>query len=74
MVATQRYRGTVKTFDMYGGAGTIIMPDGREVLVRYSSIRGEGIRRLKIGTVVSFLLQNTRRGLYAVAVQQEPPQ
>ena len=71
MAVAERFYGTVKFFDSFDGAGTIIMPDGREVIVRYSSIRGEGIRRLREGTPVSFQLQETRRGLYAVAVQQE---
>jgi cold shock CspA family protein len=47
------------------------MPDGREVIVRYSSIRGEGVRKLEKGAVVSFLLEETRRGLCAVCVQPE---
>jgi cold shock CspA family protein len=71
MMQSQRYHGTVKVFDCFGGAGTIQLPDGREVLVRYSSIRGQGVRKLRAGDVVSFLLQETRRGLYAVCVQQE---
>jgi CspA family cold shock protein len=71
MVATKRYQGTVKVFDYFGGAGTILMSDGREVQVRYSSIRGNGIRSLTAGENVSFSLQKTRRGLYAVCVQQE---
>ena len=71
MVATERLYGTVKNFDLFGGAGIIQMPDGREVQVRYSSIRGEGVRRLRKGSIVLFLLQETRRGLYAVCVQQE---
>ncbi len=71
MVATERIQGTVKSYDVFDGAGTIVMPDGREVMVRYSSIRGEGVRRLHAGTTVSFMLQETRRGLYAVCVQEE---
>jgi cold shock CspA family protein len=67
---SERYRGTVKAFDAYGG-GTIVMPDGREVVVRYSAVRGSGIRKLSPGAVVSFLLEQTRRGLYAVCVQEE---
>jgi cold shock CspA family protein len=71
MAAIERLRGTVTEFSTGDGAGIIEMPDGREVLVRYSSIRGEGIRKLEKGAVVSFLLEETRRGLYAVCVQSE---
>lgn len=67
----ERHYGTVTSFHIYNGAGTIVMEDGREVMVRYSSIRGEGVRQLREGTSVSFQLQENRRGLYAVAVQQE---
>lgn len=70
-MVTQRYQGTVKTYNTHGGEGTIMLADGREVLVRYSAIRGEGVRRLRTGAVVSFQLEETRRGLYAVCVQQE---
>lgn len=69
--ATQRYQGTVKAFDRFDGAGTIALPDGREVLVRYSAIRGQGVRTLQQGDLVSFMLQETPRGLCAVCVQQE---
>jgi cold shock CspA family protein len=71
MESNERYQGVVQTYDIFDGAGTILMSDGREVQVRYSSIRGEGVRRLHAGTSVSFMLQETRRGLYAVCVQQE---
>jgi cold shock CspA family protein len=71
MVSTERFQGVVTAYDVFDGAGTIAMPDGREATVRYSSIRGEGVRKLCAGTCVTFLLQQTRRGLYAVCVQQE---
>jgi CspA family cold shock protein len=71
MTTIQRYHGTVTAFDIFGGTGTIMLPDGREVLVRYSAIRGEGIRKLSEGAVVSFQLEETRRGLFAVCVQRE---
>lgn len=67
----ERLRGTVKVFDKIVGRGIVEMPDGREAHIRYSSIRGQGVRRLTKGAAVSFLLQETRRGLYAVCVQQE---
>ncbi len=71
MADNERYHGTVKTFNAFGGSGTIALPDGQEVLVRYSAIRGTGIRQLREGVRVSFQLEKTRRGLYAVCVQEE---
>ncbi|NLE51289.1 MAG: cold shock domain-containing protein [Chloroflexi bacterium] len=70
-LATKRYQGTVKAFDRFDGAGTIALPDGREIPVRYSAIRGQGVRSLRQGDMVSFMLQETPRGLCAVCVQQE---
>ena len=71
MATIERLRGTVTEFSPSDGAGIITIADGREVVVRYSSIRGEGIRKLEKGAVVSFLLEETHRGLYAVCVQPE---
>ncbi len=71
MVKLERYHGTVTSFDKHGGFGTIALPDGREVFVRYSAIRGKGIRSLREGALVSFLLGKTRRRLCAVSVQDE---
>lgn len=71
MATSERYHGTVKAFEFFRHLGTIELPDGREVLFRYSAIRGEGVRKLEKGAAVSFLLEETRHGLYAVCVQQE---
>lgn len=68
---SDRCFGIVTSFDRFDGRGTITMADGREVLVRYSAIRGTGVRSLNAGSSVSFLLENRRRGLYAVCVQEE---
>ncbi|MBN1679428.1 MAG: cold shock domain-containing protein [Anaerolineae bacterium] len=70
MVTIERYRGIVSYIDTFG-RGRIQMPDGREVAVRYSSVRGNGIRCLAKGAMVTFQLQETRRGLCAVCVQPE---
>lgn len=70
MVTSERYHGTVKAFELFGGSGTIELPDGREVSFRYSAIRGEGVRKLERGAPVTFLLEETRRGLCAVCVQE----
>lgn len=66
-----RHYGTVKTYNSYEGAGTIALADGREAQVRYSAIRGEGVRKLEAGMWVSFQLEQRNRGLYAVCVQTE---
>jgi CspA family cold shock protein len=71
MTMITRYQGTVKAYDKYAGGGTIMLPDGREVQVRYSSIRGMGVRGLQRGMVVTFQIEETQRGLYAVCVQAE---
>ena len=71
MEEPKRYQGIVQYFDIFGGRGTILLPDGREVMVRYSAILGEGVRRLEEGRQVTFQLEHTTRGLYAVRVMQE---
>ncbi len=71
MEKQKRYQGIVQHFDIFGGKGMILLPDGREVKVRYSAILGEGVRRLEKGAQVSFQLERTTRGLYAVRVMQE---
>jgi CspA family cold shock protein len=71
MPATKRYHGTVQVFNTFDGGGMILLSDGREVLVRYSAIRGKGVRQLQRGSMVSFQLEETPRGLYAVCVQEE---
>jgi len=71
MIDAKRYQGTVQYFNSVMGTGTIMMNDGREVAVRYSSILGDGVRRLVQGARVTFELQESRRGLWAVRVQEE---
>jgi cold shock CspA family protein len=71
MAIIKRLRGTVTEFSFTDGTGIIVTADGREAVVRYSAIRGKGVRKLVKGMVVSFLLEETRRGLYAVCVQPE---
>ena len=67
----RRFRGTVQQFNNFGGRGTIVMHDGREVSVRYSAILGDGVRRLEKGASVSFQIEESQRGLVAVRVQPE---
>lgn len=71
IIETTRYQGIVQYFNSVMGTGIILMSDGREVAVRYSSILGEGVRHLNQGSRVSFQLQESRRGLCAVRVIQE---
>ena len=71
MHSINRCYGTVQNYDHYAGRGTIALEDGREVLVRYSAIRGQGVRSLEPGTPVSFMIEETPRGQYAVCVQLE---
>lgn len=71
MIDAKRYQGTVQYFNSVMGTGMIVMHDGREVAVRYSSILGEGVRRLVKGARVTFELYESRRGLCAVRVQEE---
>ena len=71
IIDATRYYGIVQHYNAVLGTGTILMSDGREVAVRYSSILGEGVRRLDEGARVSFQIQESRRGPCAVRVTQE---
>jgi CspA family cold shock protein len=62
--------GIVKWFDSKKGYGFIIGPDGKDVFVHYSSIRGEGFRFLRQGEQVEYELRETPKGLAASAVRQ----
>jgi cold shock protein len=63
--------GNVKWFNDAKGIGCIAQPDGEDVFVHYSSIRGEGFKTLAEGEPVEFELvlgpkgpqaSNVRRG------------
>lgn len=71
MNTDKRYHGIVELYNTVAGTGIISMSDGREVSVRYSSILGEGVRRLEKGARVSFQILESRRGPCAVRVMQE---
>jgi len=62
--------GVVKWFDAKKGYGFIIGPDGKDVFVHYSSIKGEGFRFLRQGEQVEYELRETPKGLQAAAVRQ----
>lgn len=62
--------GVVKWFDCKKGYGFIIGPDGKDVFVHYTSIKGEGFRFLRQGEEVEYELRETPKGLQAAAVRQ----
>ena len=49
-------QGTVKEFDPVSRAGTLVMDDRTEVLIDFMSLDGAGIRTLRIGQRVKFVL------------------
>lgn len=60
--------GVVKWFYEKMGYGFIVGPDGRDVLVHFSAIEGEGYRFLKEGCVVRYDAVWTNRGWHATKV------
>jgi CspA family cold shock protein len=54
--------GTVKFFDTSRGFGFLSHPDGSEVFVHHSTIRGSNKRVLRTGDRVQFELALGRRG------------
>jgi len=57
--------GTVKWFDARKGYGFIVQDNGDDVFVHYSSIGGEGFRKLDDGDKVQFDIVQGERGLHA---------
>jgi CspA family cold shock protein len=62
--------GNVKWFDRKKGYGFILGPEGQDVFVHYSSIRGDGFRTLRDGEEVEYDLVETQKGLQATEVRQ----
>lgn len=58
-------RGQVKWFDMKKGYGFIHGPQGQDVFVHYSQIRGNGFRSLRDGETVDYELIESDKGLQA---------
>ena len=58
-------QGQVKWFDPKKGFGFLIGPDGQDVFVHYSQIRGEGFRTLADGEVVDYDLVHGQKGFQA---------
>ncbi len=64
-------RGTVKWFNNEKGYGFIEYPELDDIFVHYSAIIKEGYKTLDEGTVVTFKLIETSKGLQAVDVKEE---
>ena len=47
-------KGTVKWFDPKKGFGFVLNDDGEDVFIHYTSIDGDGFRRLRNGQVVEY--------------------
>ena len=65
------YRGIVREFDSLRGRGTIQTDNGDCFPVRYSAIKGNGVRILQSGDRVSFELEQTVRGATAIRVSRD---
>ena len=65
---SDRVSGTVKWFDRRKGYGFVAQPDGPDVFVHYSAIRGEGYRNLAPGQAVEFSVGTGPKGLHALDV------
>ncbi len=57
--------GTVKWFDPKKGFGFIVGPEGQDVFVHYSQIKGDGFRSLKDGESVDYELIEGEKGWQA---------
>ena len=57
--------GTVKWFDNRKGWGFVIQPDGTDLFVHYTSIVGEGFRRLDDGARVEYEVEDGPKGKQA---------
>ena len=58
-------KGNVKWFDPKKGFGFIVGPEGQDVFVHYSQIKGEGFRTLKDGEEVDYDLIEGDKGWQA---------
>jgi len=67
--------GTVKWFDNRKGWGFVVQPDGTDLFVHYTSIVGEGFRRLDDGAKVEYEVVDGPKGKQAgnVRVVEPPP-
>lgn len=63
-------RGQVKWFDPKKGYGFILGPQGQDVFVHYSQIRGDGFRSLRDNEDVDYELTEGEKGFQARSVQR----
>ena len=66
-------QGTVKWFDNRKGWGFIVQPDGTDLFVHYTSIVGEGFRRLDDGAKVEYEVVDGPKGKQAGNVRSLEP-
>jgi len=57
-----RVRGKIKWFSDSKGYGFISCPDGPDVFVHHSNIKGEGFRTLEEGQEVEFEIVEGKKG------------
>ena len=65
----ERETGTVKWFNAAKGYGFITREDGADIFVHYSSIMGDGYRKLEEGQTVNFSVIDADKGLQAQEVE-----
>jgi CspA family cold shock protein len=63
-----RVSGLVRWFSPHKGYGFIQLPEGEDVFVHYSEIRGDGFKTLNKGEEVEFTIKEASKGLQAVDV------
>lgn len=64
-------KGKVKWFSNVKGYGFIEQEGGQDVFVHYSSIQGEGYKKLEEGDVVEFEVTQGEKGMQATNVIRE---
>ena len=64
-------KGKVKWFSNVKGYGFIEQEGGQDVFVHYSSIQGEGYKKLEEGDVVQFEITQGEKGPQAINVVRE---
>ena len=68
---SDRVTGTVKWFSRQKGYGFISQPNGPDVFVHFSPIRGNGYRNLEEGQQVQFSIEQGPKGLQAADVEAQ---
>ena len=65
--------GSVKWYDCKKGFGFIVNSEGEDVFCHFTSIEGDGFRRLYDGEQVEFEVQRGPKGLNASRVRRLSP-